>query len=1638
MSNHELNQIERKDLIMLLDYLSFISLEMRAQLAETNSVLNGIISWLGAYVRSGISDADDLISIFGLLIDASDFLDDGYPLEEALESAKITFSFDERPIPRALALKFLVFADSEPTHTFVSYRQIFFSRDLLFPNQIKDNLNIMWVAYVAWEYIEKAAKGLESAKAIDEDSEAESQLKETLQALVTTALKAVAPSSEIGTLPILAIILRVSSVLTGLHQGSLAAADSEALDFTAARASVVKSWESAAFAVEELSSGVPDLYHSYKFDEGTNSGDEQAGPAGGWETNFFRPVSSCHGQSLYPELLSFLSRMEEVRASKIPAIERLKELYDMSCEEEIETSPSSIRLLTQIARGLAGEETLRSMEDSQEMSSLFTSFLRVIAEYLSTGRIFLAHIASLCVSTKFPVDFRKAWWEETADVVMKAAILPNDLAFDYKFLLDPPETSVEMIEKYERAIYATSAEIPHNVFGAVAFHHAFVHGSKPPESWAMEKPLCPCEICEDNSQMAEKTPPNEAIPPSEPGNNEHQHEGKQQEPQESAEEKSKIDIDEVIAEKEKLRQALQEAEKDKAALEKQKAALEKDLKRVNDLFAKTKDKATIVQLSEENSKLKAEVDMLMDQRSQNISLKENMHHLAQQFDEQRLQLARLTQKLSDQTESAGEVDVPKLTATLIDSFEKTISELREENSALTKNLKSVEAELATHKEKKTAEPQPTQQAQPASKIWWATKSSAPTTASTKPEEKPQSKPEEVQPVQATGGAAQSAQPSGTGTGWWWAKTSAAATADANKKPGAGSSSTQTLPENKSSAAATSSVAALSEADGVEKQRDSHHGSGTSVPQDRMETVLQSISQIMAEENAERVKDFVDKVQSKIATGTAISTEISNKLEAATSKITDLESAVAAGHAELVKLREELSTKTREFEEINGLFQQKTNDLEISKSECTKITYELQLLTSRIKDLETENGELRLNSLQKEIQGQVGDGLTAEEAERRKQELEEKIAGQLRTFEEKIAAQKRIMDETIERERASFEAKSKEERSNHQKELAQVEEKLQKSSSELAKLREEYAVLENKLDAQQKEVQRLQEAQSSNEQETKRAEAEIAKLKGEKDQLQVKISADATALEKLKEEVATLTQAASKNKLDLDAALKKEKETEDRLQKEKTSTEEKWRKEKAELEERYKKERLENEEKFKKERSEVEEKQRKEKQDIESKHKKEKSEIEERLKRDSGKVQQDFDKLKGDYDKLKKDSAAAETTKNENLKKLEKELNDKKEENKTLTQKIKTLESDISSQKAELAKAVETAKGVTEERQKHAKEVEKLQQAEKTLQGEIDGLNEKCASLQSRIDVLVAEHEVLQSSTERLSKSNLEKDEQIKKLKAKADEVTNQEQSTKKQLSKVEREKEDLAAQLRTLAKGLDDFKAQNASLETEKSKLIQDMEQARSDGERHRQEAENAQRRISDLEHEMKLVEKRGQQLVGEVKDLQKQLLKEKKRENGETHNIESEASEASSKLKAKSNLLHHESSAGEKHKVEMITGDLLKLAQENEQLNKRARHAEEELKALNEKTSKIQEELESKSKVLQQYVLRQYSNQLQPDDKQRPSFNTNILSNANAMQKMDPLILSQVNTKMQKLLEDLASKIVNLEEENKALRLKV
>ncbi len=121
---------------------------------------------------------------------------------------------------------------------------------------------------------------------------------------------------------------------------------------------------------------------------------------------------------------------------------------------------------------------------------------------------------------------------------------------------------------------------------------------------------------------------------------------------------------------------------------------------------------------------------------------------------------------------------------------------------------------------------------------------------------------------------------------------------------------------------------------------------------------------------------------------------------------------------------------------------------------------------------------------------------------------------------------------------------------------------------------------------------------------------------------------------------------------------------------------------------------------------------------------------------------------------------------------------------------------------------------------------------------------------------------------------------------------------------------------------------------------------------------------------------------------MQKQLAKERKsvspvEEGGEVVSFP-ERSRALTPLIQK-NITH--SSSNQSLDVALnanrnLTDDFMSMAQESEVINKRRKQVEDELKITQERLQKATEELENKSKVIQQYILRDYATKLQPDEK--------------------------------------------------------
>ena len=101
-----------------------------------------------------------------------------------------------------------------------------------------------------------------------------------------------------------------------------------------------------------------------------------------------------------------------------------------------------------------------------------------------------------------------------------------------------------------------------------------------------------------------------------------------------------------------------------------------------------------------------------------------------------------------------------------------------------------------------------------------------------------------------------------------------------------------------------------------------------------------------------------------------------------------------------------------------------------------------------------------------------------------------------------------------------------------------------------------------------------------------------------------------------------------------------------------------------------------------------------------------------------------------------------------------------------------------------------------------------------------------------------------------------------------------------------------------------------------------------------------------------------------------------------------------------------------------------MQLQQQIEAMQKRAQYYEDELKESDQKIKLLSKEMEQKSRLLQLYILKTNANDLTSNSK----FNINQMSSLQTMQKMDASVLAGINARMQKLLEEMTVKVLELE----------
>ncbi|KAJ3353923.1 hypothetical protein HDU83_006128 [Entophlyctis luteolus] len=685
------------------------------------------------------------------------------------------------------------------------------------------------------------------------------------------------------------------------------------------------------------------------------------------------------------------------------------------------------------------------------------------------------------------------------------------------------------------------------------------------------------------------------------------------------------------------------------------------------------------------------------------------------------------------------------------------------------------------------------------------------------------------------------------------------------------------------------------------------------------------------------------------------------------------------------LEAKISTLTTELDKIRTSHTEAVKEIEIQKVRETEAISDLELqIKKKNSELEVanaskENLKNQLEELHKSYDLAVAAAAAAKATEENHAEEARQLKAELLRLQGDAAnAMKEFESRLVEEKSALTES--------FKKEKACLEEKLAEISGQKEKLEKDAAELKNTLATGLKSTE---------------AEAKTLLEKHKKDV--------GILEERHKKELAELSETSKRSLADLETRLKKEHEE--------------------------------------KRRKEIDEKTAKEKLLADEKLQKEKSEAEERFKKEKTKIQADLDAAKAEVEKFKKEIASHEQQKTEQAKKFEKELFSRSDDIGRYTTRIKTIEAEFDNYKAETVKSIidlnskltsanSTIFKLTEDVNEHQKKGTKYE-------ADILQLRQDVQEAKAKLGIIAAELEVSRSSSERLSNMNKEKDENIKKLRQKIDELILTQSNFAKAVTALENDKETLnnsiALHVKKLAEAETHFLEQQKEFAFSRQADLKNIQALNEAVESLKNENSAMSGKLKDSLSEYKAMEKRGALII---KDLQKQIIKERRRQTSHAtspeNSIVSDSIESLSKTPDDQMDLLISRNTGNVGvpKIERLTTELVQLAKENETLNKRFKNAEEEIRGLHDRLAKQSEELELKSKAVQQYMLREYHMQLQPDDKQKAGVTMEALTSTSAMQKMNPALLAQVNIKMQRLLEELTSKVMGLEEENRVLKI--
>ncbi|KAJ3213499.1 hypothetical protein HDU67_002833 [Dinochytrium kinnereticum] len=144
---------------------------------------------------------------------------------------------------------------------------------------------------------------------------------------------------------------------------------------------------------------------------------------------------------------------------------RLASLYDLALSidiDEVECFPNLFRLMYE-------DCSMRGSIKASELPIFTAAFQRLTAEFVATGKPSLALLATIALTSRFPKDFRKQWWEETQQIILRTPVSAKDLPFSLDEMVQPHEDGENQISLYLQTLAASDPRISVNAFFCIAF-----------------------------------------------------------------------------------------------------------------------------------------------------------------------------------------------------------------------------------------------------------------------------------------------------------------------------------------------------------------------------------------------------------------------------------------------------------------------------------------------------------------------------------------------------------------------------------------------------------------------------------------------------------------------------------------------------------------------------------------------------------------------------------------------------------------------------------------------------------------------------------------------------------------------------------------------------------------------------------------------------------------------------------------------------------------------------------------------------------------------------------------------------------------------------------------------------------------